>query len=270
MANITFGFIGAGNMGGALAGAAAKAIGGGSILVADHSREKAEQLCSQIGARVASNEEIASTCSYIFLGVKPQMMAEMLGSIAPLLKARNDRFILVSMAAGLTMDSICEMALCDAPIIRIMPNTPVSVGCGMILYTFENGVTEEEIAVFTNALACAGKLDKLDEKLIDAGCAVSGCGPAFVDLFIEALADGAVECGLPRDKALLYAAQMVCGSAKLVLDSGKHPGALKDAVCSPGGSTIVGVHALEDCGFRSAAVNAVVAAYEKTVELGKK
>ena len=118
-------------------------------------------------------------------------------------------------------------------------------------------------------MSAAGILDELGEHLIDAGSAVSGCGPAFVDLFIEALADGGVECGLPRDKALLYAAQMVMGSAKLVLESGEHPGTLKDRVCSPGGSTIVGVHALENGAMRSAVINAVVSAYEKTVDLGK-
>ena len=116
----------------------------------------------------------------------------------------------------------------------------------------------------------AGIMDKLDEKMIDAACALSGSGPAFVYMFIEALADGAVECGLPRKNALLYAAQTVLGSASLVLESGKHPGELKDAVCSPGGTTIAGVHALERGGFRANAMDAVLAAYNKAKELGKK
>jgi len=114
-----------------------------------------------------------------------------------------------------------------------------------------------------------GVLDELPEHLIDAGCALSGCGPAFFCQFMEALADGAVECGLPRDKAMLYAAQTALGTAELIRNSGQHPAALKDAVCSPGGSTIAGVHALEAGGVRAAAMNAVCAAYQRTKELGK-
>ena len=156
------------------------------------------------------------------------------------------------------------------PTIRIMPNTPVSVGSGMILYTASANVTAEDKPAFLQNMAAAGVLDELHEELIDAGCAISGCGPAFVDLFLEALADGGVECGLPRDKALLYAAQMVLGSARLALESDTHPAVLKDRVCSPGGSTIVGVHALEDGAFRATVMGAVSAAYAKTMELGKK
>ncbi|MCD8146036.1 MAG: pyrroline-5-carboxylate reductase, partial [Clostridiales bacterium] len=168
----------------------------------------------------------------------------------------------------LTIARIREMAGGDYPVIRIMPNTPASIGEGMILYAAE-GVTEEERDRFLYNMAAAGRFDALPESLIDAGSAVSGCGPAFVYPFIEALADGAVACGLPRDKAQEYAAQTLVGAAKLVLESGQHPGALKDAVCSPGGSTIAGVRALEQRGFRSAATEAVVAAYEKTKALGK-
>lgn len=115
----------------------------------------------------------------------------------------------------------------------------------------------------------AGKLCQLEEKLIDAGSAVSGCGPAYAFMFIEALADGGVQCGLPRDKAILLAAQTLLGSAKTVIENGTHPGVLKDAVCSPGGTTIAGVHALEKSAFRGAAADAVLAGYERTLELGK-
>ena len=162
------------------------------------------------------------------------------------------------------------MAGGNYPVIRIMPNTPASIGKGMILYAQNNNVTKEETDIFVNDMSGAGVLDSIDEKLIDAASAVSGCGPAFVYMFIEALADGAVECGLPRQKAMLYAAQTVLGSAELVLKSGKHPGELKDAVCSPGGTTIAGVHALENGAFRANAINAVSDAYKKTLELGKK
>lgn len=265
-----FGFIGCGNMGSALATAAAKALGGENLLLSDHDAEKAAALSASLGARCGSNEDAARESRYLFLGVKPQMMEAMLSAIAPVLKARSDRFVLVSMAAGLPISRIQDMAGGAYPTIRIMPNTPASIGSGMILYTASDAVTAEEKAAFVSHMAAAGALDELPEHLIDAGSALSGCGPAFVDLFIEALADGGVQCGLPRDKALLYAAQTVLGSAKLVLESGEHPGVLKDRVCSPGGSTIVGVHALERGAFRADASEAVLAAFEKTKELGRK
>ena len=139
----------------------------------------------------------------------------------------------------------------------------------MILYTANAAVTDEEKCAFVQLLSAAGQLDEIPEALIDAGSAVSGCGPAFVYLFIEALADAGVQCGLPRDKALQYAAQTVCGAGRMAVTDGRHPAALKDAVCSPGGSTIEGVHALEDGAFRGVVMDAVQASFERTKELGK-
>ena len=156
----------------------------------------------------------------------------------------------------------------DCPVIRLMPNTPAAVGQGVVLYDCNERVSEADRLRLTDALAPAGLVERIAERLIDAASAVSGCGPAFCDLFLEALADGAVACGLPRAAALRCAAQMMLGSAKLALDSGSHPGALKDAVCSPGGSTIQGVRALEQGGFRGTVMEAVIAAYERTLELG--
>ena len=184
------------------------------------------------------------------------------------LDERPSRFVLCSMAAGLSIARIQEMAGEDFPVIRIMPNTPASVGEGMIQYCSSN-VTAEEEEAFLKIMAPAGRLDAVPESLIDAASCVSGCGPAWVYQFIEALADGGVACGLPRAKAQEYAAQMVLGSAKLVLESGKHPGELKDAVCSPGGSTIQGVRVLEEHGLRGAVMDAVIASYNKTKEMGK-
>ena len=181
---------------------------------------------------------------------------------------RSDRFVLCSMAAGLSIARIQEMAGEDFPVIRIMPNTPASVGEGMIQYCSSN-VTAEEEQEFCRLMAKAGRLDPVPESLMDAASCVSGCGPAWVYQFIEALADGGVACGLPRAKAQEYAAQTLLGSARLVLESGMHPGALKDAVCSPGGSTIQGVRVLEEKGLRGAVMDAVIAAYNKTKEMGK-
>ncbi len=266
---VTFGFIGTGSMGGALARAACRTLPGSQVLLSNRTAEKARQLADELGCGAADNAAVAQSAEFLFLGVKPQMMAELLAELAPVLHGRKDRFLLVTMAAGLTIADIQSMAGPEIPVIRIMPNTPSSIGEGMILYTCGQGVSPEEEARFNAALAGAGRLSPLPEKLMDVGSAVSGCGPAFVDLFIEALADGGVACGLPRAQAVEFAAQMVAGSARLVLASGQHPGALKDAVCSPGGSTIQGVRALEAGGFRSAVVEAVIAAYEKSRDLMK-
>ena len=259
-----FGFIGIGNMGGALAKAVAKVIPPEQILVSSLTTEETAAFSAQTGCCAGTNATVAEQCRYIFLGVKPQYMEAMLTDIRPVLAARADRFVLITMAAGLTMEQIRSMAGGKYPIIRIMPNTPASIGAGMILYTTSDDVTAAECEQFLDALSTAGRLDTLPEALIDAGSAVSGCGPAFVYLFIEALADGGVECGLPRAKALEYAAQTVYGAAQMVLESGLHPGTLKDAVCSPGGTTIAGVHALERGAFRADSMNAVCAAYEKS------
>lgn len=261
-----FGFIGSGNMGGALATAVSKKYSGSSLLISDSDTKKAEDLARSISATTSSNENIAKKCKYIFLAVKPQVMDKVLASIKTELKNRTDRFVLVTMAAGLSIDKIREFAGGDYPVIRIMPNTPVFVGEGMILFTVKN-VVEDEINGFLDALEHAGKLDKIDEKLIDAAGSLSGCGPAFVYLFAEALADGAVECGVPRDKALKYASQTILGAAKMLIETNEHPGKLKDAVCSPGGTTIAGVHALENGAFRSTSMDAVKSAYERTLEL---
>lgn len=265
----TAGFIGCGNMGGTLASAAAKALGGKRIFVSDFIRAKAEALCAETSANLSSNEEIALKCRFIFLGVKPQVMEQTVSEIAPVLKERTDRFIVVSMAAGISIEAIEKMLGFNAPVIRIMPNTPAAVGKGVILYSCDDEIFHKEKEDFEEIFKEAGIVDRIDQKLIDAASALSGCGPAFVYLFIESLADGAVSCGLPRDKALCYAANTVKGAAEMVLKTEKHPGELKDNVCSPGGTTIEGVKALEDGLFRGTTMDAVIKAYEKTLKLKK-
>lgn len=263
---LTLGFIGTGNMGGALAQAAAK-NNNNRLLLANRHPEKAQRLREKIGGELTDSRGAAAKADYIFLGVKPQMLEALFAEIRDTLSARIDRFVLVSMAAGTSMEKVQRLAGGDYPVIRIMPNTPVSIGEGMILYACSKELRQEEKNAFLEAMAAAGRFSPLEERLIDAGSAVSGCGPAFVDLFIEALADGGVACGLPRAQALEYAAQMTAGSARLILESGRHPGELKDAVCSPGGTTIQGVRTLEEAGFRAAVMNAVIAAYEKNFKL---
>ena len=262
----SIGFIGTGTMGAAVARAAVKGAQGAPVLLANRTRSKAEAVARELGAQTADNETGAREGSLIFLGVKPQMMEQMLSGLVPILKARKDRFVLVSMAAALTIPDLRERGCRDWPLIRIMPNTPSAIGEGVIFYTCD-GVTAEEEAAFLENMAGAGRLLPLDDHLMDAGSAVAGCGPAFVDLFIEAMADGGVACGLTRPMARECAAQTLIGAARLMLETGRHPGALKDAVCSPGGATIQGVRALEAGGFRSAVMEAVIAAYEKSAEM---
>ena len=266
--NKTYGFIGTGNMGGALARACCRAVGAENVRLSNRTAEKARTLAAELGCTACTNEEIASSCGYIFLGVKPQLMAELLATLRGTLSAREDGFVLVSMAAGLSMESICSMAGGEYPVIRIMPNTPCAVGAGVVLYDTNALVTQEQTRLFLDAMADAGVCDRLEERLIDAGSAVSGCGPAFVCEFIEALSDGGVACGLPRQKAMLYAAQTVLGTARLLLETGRHPAELKDAVCSPAGSTIAGVRVLEQRAMRGAVHDAAIAACERSRELG--
>ena len=264
-----FGFIGVGNMGGTLAKIAIRSCGGQSVFVSSRTMEKARSFADENGCVAMRNGAVAERAELIFLGVKPQKMTELFDEIAPILAARYDRFVLVTMAAGLTCERIAEMAGGDYPVIRIMPNTPALVGQGVIPYCGNDRVTEEDFAELERVLGGAGLVTNLPESLIDAASALSGCGPAFVYILIEALADAAVSCGLPRATALEFAAQTVLGAGKMVLETGQHPAALKDAVCSPAGSTIAGVRALEEGAFRAAAENAVIASFRRTKELGK-
>ena len=268
MSEVKFGFIGTGNMGAALARALRKTVPGHEVLLSNRTAVKAQTLAAELNCRAADNKTVAGQAKYVFLGVKPQMMKDMLDGIKETLSARTDRFVLVTMAAGIKIDSINEMLGAKYPVIRIMPNTPVAIGEGVVLYSASEDVFMDEITDFSNCMRNVGILDRLDENLIDAACAVSGCGPAFVYMFAQALADGAVECGLPRAKAARYAAQTLIGSARLILESEKHPEQLKDEVCSPGGTTIAGVHALEKNGFRGAVMDAVKSAFDKTKGIG--
>lgn len=264
--NKTIGFIGCGNMGGAIAQAVSKT--GANVLLSDIFSSKAAELAKKIGANTSDNISISKKADIIFLGVKPQVLKTTIFEIKEEI-AKRENVIIVSMAAGTDTKKIIDAFEKNIKLIRIMPNTPVSVGKGMILYATTDLVTKEDISLFSEIMKYAGELDYIDEKLIDAASAVSGCGPAFVYMFIEALADGGVLSGLPRDKAIKYATQTLLGSAELLKNSGKHPGELKDAVCSPGGSTIEGVKALENGALRGTVINAVTNAFNKTKELGK-
>lgn len=260
-----FGFIGVGNMGGSLAAAVCRVLPRGSVAVCDTDEKKTKVFEQTYGAAVLSLDAIAACCRFLVFGVKPQVLPAVLAEVRTHL---GEETVVVSMAAGISVSAV-ETALARRPIVRIMPNTPCAVGSGLILYVPNDLVSKDDLAAFLNGFSGAGTLTRIAEEKIDAASAVSGCGPAFAYLFIEALADAGVECGLTRADAQKFAALMLEGSAKMVLESGRHPGELKDAVCSPGGTTIAGVRALEEGGFRFASMSAVRAAYLRTLELKK-
>ncbi|MGM9548276.1 MAG: pyrroline-5-carboxylate reductase [Faecousia sp.] len=259
-----YGFIGCGNMGGAIARALSKATK--DIMVADRSG-RAKALASELDIVYSDNASIAARCDRIFIAVKPHMVKDMLAPLQGVLAERKP--LLITMAAGLEIAKIQQFAGTALPTVRIMPNTPTAIGKGVIQYCRNELVDDGVLADWLEDMRFCGMLDALEERLIDAASALSGSGPAFMYMFIEALADGAVACGIPRAKALEYAAMTMAGSAEMVLATHQHPGALKDAVCSPGGSTIVGVQTLEAHGFRGAAMDCVIGTYKRNQELGK-
>ena len=258
------GFLGCGNMGGALCRAVRRADATATLLLTDTDTEKRDRLAAAVGGCAVDAPRLFAESDYLFLGLKPQVLAL---ALAPLSEAvASSHAVFISMAAGVSLDTLGAI-LGKKPIIRIMPNTAVEIGEGMTVYATSQKVTPKATEGFLALMAASGCCDALPEGMIDAASAVSGCGPAFAYLFLNALADGGVECGLPRERALAYAAQTVKGAMQMVQASGRHPEELKDAVCSPGGSTIVGVHALEAGGLRAAASDAVCAAYRRTKEL---
>ena len=266
MSKYLIGFIGCGNMGGALVRAAAKCVCGNNIAVCDYDEKKAQALATECGASVSSGKEIARNCRFIVLGVKPQNMQETIAGFAGELQ-ENDSAVVITMAAGLSISAIRSFIGFDLPVIRIMPNTPAQVGEGMILYDTQS-VSQADEQAFLDCFKKAGVLDKLPEDKIDAASALSGCGPAFAYAFAKALTDGAVECGVPADKAATYTAQTLLGAAKMLLAYGD-PTHLINAVCSPNGTTLAGMRALEENGFEDVAMSAVKAAYKRTLELKK-
>ena len=262
------GFIGTGIMGGALARAAA--TGGHTLLLANRTPAKAEALAQELGGTVCPNAQAAETAELLFLGVKPQGLPGLTGELAPVLQARKGNApVVVSMATAVTLRELDAMLGGGLPLIRIMPNTPAAVGAGTILYAAQN-VTDAQLNAFRAVLAQAGLLLPLPEAQIDAASAISGCGPAFCFQFADALALGGVRAGLSYPDACRLAAQTMLGAAEMLLQGGEAPDVLKMRVCSPAGTTIEGVLALEQGGFSYTVQNAVTAAYRRTVDMTKK
>ncbi len=236
-----------------------------NITVSNRTLEKGKSFANDTGCRFAdNNKDCIKDAKYIFIAVKPAFLSDLFAEI------KNDipsDAVIISMAAGVKIEKLESFA--KARYVRIMPNVPAQIAKGMTALSCNDNITSEELSDITEILETAGKVEQVPEKLMDCVTGVSGSGPAFVFMFIEAMADAAVRCGMPRKQAYTYAAQTVMGSAALVLETGKHPGELKDSVTSPAGTTIEGVAALESNGMRNAVIEAVTASYNKSVSLGK-
>lgn len=262
------GFIGMGNMGYAILKGMLKWCPREEVTFWEVDRERREWAERETGVKASeSGAGCAGEVKYLILAVKPQYFGDVMEEIRDRLTGEH---VAISIAAGIDLDYL-RQNLGKAPrLVRAMPNTPALVGEGMTGVCYDEGqFSKEECREIERIFCSFGKMKKVEERLIDAVGCVSGCSPAYVYMFIEALADGAVKYGLPRKDAYEMAAQAVLGSAKMVLETGLHPGTLKDMVCSPGGTTIEGVSALEESGFRSAVIRACDASFEKNKRVGK-
>ena len=251
------GLIGCGNMGSAMVGGMIKSgnIDKKNIIVFDRNTEKSSYLKELYGINVGkSNMDVVSVSDIIILGVKPNIYKDVIYEIKDIV---DDNKIIVTIAAGQNINDVENMFNKPVRIIRTMPNTPALVGEGMSALCKNELATEKDLEKIKELFECFGEAEVIKEDLIDAFIAVSGSSPAYVFMFIEALADGAVLEGMPRDKAYKMAAQAVLGSAKMVLESNEHPAKLKDNVCSPGGTTIEAVAELKSKGFQSAVISAM-------------
>lgn len=263
-----FGFIGVGNMGYPLLKAVIKTFGKEEVIYSDASAKRNQEVMEETGIpSAASNISLVQNCKYLVLAVKPQYFPEVLGQIKDVVKKEH---VVISIAAGVTIDRVSQGLNSSARIVRAMPNTPAMVNKGMTGISFMKvSFAEEEMDVLDRFFSSYGRYEVFDEKLMNAVVCANGSSPAYVYMFIEALADSVVNYGIPRDKAYILAAQTVLGAAAMVLETGEHPSKLKDNVCSPGGTTINAVKALEENGFRNAIMKATDACYERSISLSK-
>lgn len=261
------GFIGCGKMGSALLrGITGAGVAPETLHVTDAVTGAAKALGAATGARIhADNAGLAAACEVVVLCVKPN------DAIAALREAQAglEGKLLISIVAGLKIDTLQEAAGLSVRVVRVMPNTPALLGAGASAYAAGSGVTKQDADFVEKLLRPAGIVAAIKEDLLDAVTGLSGSGPAYIYMVIEALADGGVRMGLPRALAIEFAAQTALGAAKMVLESGKHPAELRDQVTSPGGTTIAGLTTLESHGVRSAFIEAVTSATLRSRELGK-
>jgi pyrroline-5-carboxylate reductase len=263
------GFIGGGNMGEALIRGlvGAKVVPAELIVATDVRAERTKHLAEQYGIGAHDdNARCVRDADVVILAVKPQIMADVLREIAP---AVTPRHLLISIAAGVATPTIRAGLGKDARIIRVMPNTPALVLQGAAAIAKGKGLERDDLAIAAEIFGAVGRVVVLDEELMDAVTGLSGSGPAYVAIVIESLADGGVKMGLDRATAMILATQTVLGSAQLLSETGMHPGALKDMVSSPGGTTIAGISALEEGGLRTTFIRAVERATQRSRELGR-
>lgn len=260
------GFIGLGNMATAMIGGILKKelVPPDAIIGSAKTQETRERCREKYGIRVSDNATVAASADILFLAVKPVFLPEVLVQIKDVIREKT---VIVSIAAGKTLNDIENLLGRRCKVVRCMPNTPALVLEGCTAVTYGELVTAEEKEQVERILSSFGTMHEVPERLMDAVVGVSGSSPAYVFLFLEALADAAVCAGIPRKQAYSMAAQSVLGSAKLLLETGKHPGELKDMVCSPGGTTIEAVKVLEEKGMRAAVMDAVAACVEKSRSL---
>lgn len=266
---LKIGFLGAGKMASALAKGfvAAKIVAPAQLIASDVAEPARAAFARDLQAPVTgSNADVAHFANVLILAVKPDQVAGVLGEIKSLLTPDH---LLVSIAAGVTLNKMEGALPPKARVVRVMPNTPALVGAAACGYSMGSAATAQDAELVQKLLSSVGVAFAVKESLLDAVTGLSGSGPAYVFSIIEALSDGGVAAGLPRDISTRLAAQTLLGSAKLVLETGLHPGALKDMVTSPGGTTIEGIHELEKAGLRAALMNAVRAAAEKSKRLGQ-
>lgn len=264
------GFIGSGNMGGAIIGGIVngKIAVPSDIIVSDKNEAALKKINSEYAVNTTTdNKTVANEADLLFLCVKPQFLYLVIDEIKDSI---SENTVIVSIVAGQSIETITSAFGKKIKLIRVMPNTPALVGEGMAALTTNENVTKEEADIVLNVFNSFGKGEIVSENLMDAVTAVSGSSPAYVFMMIEAMADAAVIGGMPRSQAYTFAAQAVMGSAKMVLETGKHPGELKDMVCSPAGTTIDAVASLERSGFRSSVIDAMISCMNKSKELGKK
>lgn len=264
------GFIGSGNMGGAIIGGIVngKIANPSDIIVSDKNEAALVKINSEYGVNTTTdNKTVAKEADVLFLCVKPQFLYFVIDEIKDSI---SENTVIVSIVAGQSIEAITSAFGKKIKLVRVMPNTPALVGEGMAALTINKNVSKEEADIVLNVFNSFGKGEIVPENLMDAVTAVSGSSPAYVFMMIEAMADAAVIGGMPRSQAYTFAAQAVMGSARMVLETGKHPGELKDMVCSPAGTTIDAVASLEKNGFRSSMIEAMVSCMNKSKELGKK
>jgi pyrroline-5-carboxylate reductase len=263
------GFIGAGRMATAMVQALlrSKMTSSDRIVASDVVEEARDVLADITQIKVfAENQPVVDKSEIIFLAVKPQVMAEVLLELKPMLTAKH---LVVSVAAGVTLTQLAAMLGNKVRLIRVMPNTPILVGAGAAGFCLGSKATFDDAELVHRILNTLGKAVELPERLMDAVTGLSASGPAYIAVVIDALADGGVRAGLSREIALQLATQTVYGTAKMLLETGLHPGMLKDMVASPGGTTIAGLHAMEQAGVRAGMMDAVIAASQRAAELGK-